>query len=133
MNIIVCLDNKNGLTFNNRRQSQDSIVRQDILNLTKSSKLLMNTYSAKQFTEQNQIVIAEDFCNIANVGDYCFVENIDVSQFSQKIEQVIIYKWNRDYPSDFKFNLDLSNYKLVATRDFIGNSHDKITQEIYAK
>lgn len=133
MNIIVCFDNNNGLMFNNRRQSQDAQVRQDILKLTQNSKLFMNTYSAKQFSEPNNIIVADDFCHIAGTGDYCFVENIDISPFSQKIDKIIIYKWNRNYPSDFKFGIDLSHYTLITTRDFAGNSHDKITQEVYSK
>ena len=31
MTIIVCLDDKNGLSFNNRRQSRDKILIEDII------------------------------------------------------------------------------------------------------
>ena len=35
MNIIVCLDDKNGMMFNKRRQSQDKLLRSDIKELVK--------------------------------------------------------------------------------------------------
>ena len=42
MNIIVCLDDKNGLMFNKRRQSQDKILRTNIKELVKNKNLFMN-------------------------------------------------------------------------------------------
>ena len=32
MNIIVCLEDKNGMMFNKRRLSQDKVIREDIYN-----------------------------------------------------------------------------------------------------
>ena len=45
MKLIVCLDNKNGLCFNKRRQSQDRRLRDFIKAMTKDSKLYMNFYT----------------------------------------------------------------------------------------
>ena len=39
MNIIVCLDDKNGMMFNKRRQSQDKLLRSDIKELVKSKSI----------------------------------------------------------------------------------------------
>ena len=50
-----------------------------------------------------------------------------------RIEKVILFKWNRNYPADTFFSLDLSGYTLEKTEDFAGNSHEKITKEIYRR
>ena len=45
-----------------------------------------------------------------------------------------LYKWNRDYPADFYFDIDYANdYKLETTLDFVGTSHEKITKEVYVR
>ena len=49
MNIIVCLDDKNGMMFNKRRQSQDKVLRADIKELVKNQDLFMNEYSYKLY------------------------------------------------------------------------------------
>ena len=46
-------------------------------------------------------------------------------------EKLIVYRWNRIYPSDVK--AELSGWQKVSEDDFIGSSHDKITEEIYEK
>ena len=49
MILIVAVDDRNGMTFNHRRQSQDKRLRERILSMTKNGKLWMNAYSHKQF------------------------------------------------------------------------------------
>lgn len=134
MNIIVCLDDGLGLLFNNRRQSQDRIVRQDILNLPGAQKIFMNAYSGKLFAdmEADRVVILEDFLEQAD-REYCFVENRPVAPFLEKIEQIIVYFWNRSYPSDFKFDVDLSGWQLLSETQFSGSSHPEITRRTYRR
>ena len=45
MNIIICLDDNNGMMFNKRRQSQDRILRADLKEFIKDKDLYMNNYS----------------------------------------------------------------------------------------
>lgn len=134
MIVIICIDDKNGMMFNNRRQSQDSKVREDIVHEIDKSKLWMNEYSAKQFKNDNlkDVVIDENFMDKADLG-YCFVENISLLPYEQQIEQLIIYRWNRCYPADFYFNIDItkSDWKLVKQEKLVGTSHDNITKEVY--
>ena len=42
MILIVCVDDHNGMMFNHRRQSQDRILRGDILELTEGKILWMD-------------------------------------------------------------------------------------------
>lgn len=132
---IVCVDDKNGMMFNHRRQSQDRVLRKDMLQGANGAVVWMNAYSAKQFGEaaQGKIQVEEDFLAKAGNGEFCFVENQDLRIYLDRIEEIILYKWNRVYPADFRFEVDLSSWKLEETVEFAGSSHEKITKERYIR
>ena len=135
MIVMVCVDDKNGMMFNKRRQSQDRVLRQHMLELAGDKKLWMNAYSRKQFSkeDENRIAVAENgFQNIWS-GEYCFLEDEDPAQYTEQIEELILFHWNRIYPADFFCTLDLSEWKRKTTEEFAGCSHEKITQEWYVK
>ena len=133
MNIAVCLDDRNGMLFGGRRQSKDQYLRRELLQLAQPNHLWMNSFSAKQFEEGDAIEVSETFLELAPQGQWCFVENTDILPYRDKIEQIAIYRWNRHYPSDVKFPMDVfaGSWRLVSTRTFPGHSHDEITEEIY--
>ena len=133
MNIIVCIDKNGGMMFGGRRQSQDSVLREKVLEITNGSRLLMNSYSAKQFEAVESIIVDEDFLSKANQGEFCFVEEVEIS--AENVESFYIFNWNRKYPGDLFFNVDLKaeGFKKIKKEDFRGNSHDKITLEIYSR
>lgn len=135
MNLIVCVDDDNGMLFNQRRQSQDHILRQRILKITNGKKLRMNHYSGKQFEKEDAFNIYPDdnFLSMALNDDFCFVENENVASFEDQFEKIIVYKWNRKYPFDLQFTINLSAWKLVSIYEFAGSSHDKITEEVYVR
>lgn len=128
---IVCLDDNQGMLFNKRRQSRDAKVLEDIWTMT--DKLWISSFSEKLFMEyQKQVEIDDDFLQNACEGEYCFVENQKLSPYTDKIEQLIVYKWNQKYPVDFKLDINLKNWKLIEQAEFAGSSHEKITKELYA-
>lgn len=128
MKLIVCLDDNKGMMFNNRRQSRDRVLIENVLELCKGEKLYTNEYSSKLFPETS----VEIFESIEEIGNgYCFAENFTVNE--DHIEEIIVYKWNRVYPADVHFNIDLDNWNLTETVDFEGSSHEKITREIYVR
>lgn len=137
MNIIVCTDINMGMLFRNRRQSRDRVVLENILSLTTDTRLLMNNYSYSMFSsyENRNIIVDENFLDIAVPGDYCFVENVSITKYEQKIENIILYRWNRQYPYDFQFDFLLSHpdWQLIESEDFSGFSHKLITKEVYSK
>lgn len=135
MNLIVCVDDDNGMLFNQRRQSQDRILRQRILKITKDKKLRMNHYSGKQFEKEDasNIYLDDNFLFIALDDDFCFVENANVASLEDQFEKIIVYKWNRKYPSDLQFTINLLAWKLVSIYEFAGYSHEKITEEVYVR
>lgn len=125
MKLIVCLDDNNGMMFNKRRQSRDKVLIENILESCKGDKLYTNEYSAKLFPE-NLVEISENPEN-----GYCFAENFFVNE--DDVEEIVVYKWNRLYPADTYFNIDLNNWTLTETTDFEGSSHEQITREIYVR
>ena len=137
MVIIVCVDERRGMTFNGRRQSRDSKIYADIAeNMAEGSRLLADEYSKPLFSEL--AINAEfrgDFLDVAEKGDVCFVEKGALLPYVKKAEKLIIYHWNRHYPSDTRLDIIPENigFSLVATKEFEGNSHEKITKEIYGK
>lgn len=134
MIVILCLDDKNGMMFNNRRQSKDKFVIQDILKLVDGKKLFISSYSESLFQGlESKLIIDDNFLNNAAEEDYCFVENNNLKDFSEKIEKIIVYKWNRIYPSDLKLEITIQDWNLIDSFEFVGNSHDKITREVYVK
>ena len=146
MKVIVCVDDGNGMLFNKRRQSQDRVLRDDVQKMTSGQKLWMNAYSARQFQEGSQtgenvtgvsetaaLIVAEDFLRQAGENDFCFVENEKLLPYSDRITEVVVYRWNRSYPGDFHLDLDLNKWRLFQTTEFDGYSHEKIKKEIYRK
>ena len=131
MKIIVTLDDKNGMMFNRRRQSRDIVLLNHMLDMVGEHRLWMNSYTAKQFLElpSDNIIVDEDFLESAGEEDFCFVENQRLAFYREKISHIYIYKWNRSYPSDFKFDMDLTGWKGEVLVEFAGSSHDKITLE----
>ena len=80
------------------------------------------------------IVVSENFLGEAKEGEFCFVEDADVGEYLQRIEAVILYRWNRRYPADVYFTLDLNEkWMLERTEEFKGSSHERITKEVYKK
>lgn len=134
MELIVCVDDKGGMLFNNRRLSRDVCVCEQVVQMVGNSRLLMNTYSAKLF-ENKAVIVLDDPIEKAMSEDYIFVENMDLNGILHRFTKVTLFKWNRIYPSDLLFPMDelQSQFKLTFTKDFPGNSHEMITMEVYVR
>lgn len=135
MKVIVCCEKSNGILFNNRRVSQDRVVSERIVELTKSSKLWMDSYSYTLFEKLNasNINLAENTLAEAADNEYCFVEKQEMLPYAKWISEIIVFRWERDYPFDKELEVDLSAWKLKLSEEFIGNSHEKITMEVYER
>ena len=132
MNIIICLDDRNGMMFNKRRQSRDKKVIQDMRELCVESHLWTSDYSGLLF-EMKDVYVTDNFLEHAAEDDYCFIESIDPNEIEVPINKIVVYRWNRVYPADLYCTLDFSNYKLIDEKEFPGSSHEKITKQIYQK
>lgn len=136
MIVILCIDDNNGMMFNHRRQSKDRVLLEDIMEYSKSNSLYLNEYSYKLFSDHNaqNIVVDPEFLDKAGAGEYCFVEDQALLPCENRIEKLIIYKWNRRYPADLYLDITLEDpWKIIDTKEFKGSSHEKITKETYIK
>lgn len=132
MILSVCVDDKGGMMFNRRRQSRDRRQQEDLLQWCADRKLWIDSYSAPLF-EGAGACVTGSFLEQAGAGEICFVENRSVAAFSEKIETVVLYRWNRTYPADLWFDLDMTAFVLTETSEFPGTSHETITREIYQR
>ena len=132
MILVVCIDEKGGMLFNHRRQSQDRLLRADLLEEAAGAAVWMNAYSAGQFADlPENIRVAEDFYLQAGEGEFCFFENVDPVPWLNRAEKVLIYHWNRRYPSDRpRFPQPLVGWSVTRREDFPGASHECITKEV---
>ena len=129
MTLYICLDDRNGLKFNKRRQSRDAALLEDIRSQI-AGNLLIEPFSEKLIQEAEIPYIlppetAEDF----------FAEDVPSEELLNRTERLVIYRWNRHYPADVRWNPDLSalGFSLRETTEFPGTSHEKITREVYEK
>lgn len=95
----------------------------------------MSQYSYPLFENvKTENIVADDSClDKASSDEYCFIENLSVTNHKDKINEIVLFRWNRSYPSDVKFDVDLGELKLNSTEEFVGNSHECITMEVYSK
>lgn len=133
MHLIVCVDERDGLSFCGRRLSRDGILNQHMLTLASGHKLWMNAYSAKMFSGDT-VCADEDFLLRAGSDDFCFLENSPLPKTNETLESVILYHWNRTYPSNVTFpRALLDGMHLVKEEEFPGRSHEMITMEWYTR
>lgn len=133
MRLIVCLDDRGGMMFGGRRQSQDRVLRARVAELARAGRLFMSEYSAKQFADCEGVIADNDYRSRAKEGDTCFVEDGAISL--DGVRELVIYRWNRHYPSDKKFPYvpEDCGFRKVSSIDFAGSSHEKITEDVYER
>lgn len=132
MKAILCLDDNGGMAFNHRRQSRDRCVTDRILQLCAGRPLRLSPYSVKIFPTGN-VLASDDYLSSAGDDDYCFVELDRLAPYEMSLKGIIIFRWNRVYPADLHFDLDLSKWRLATSEEFPGYSHEKITMEVYER
>ena len=134
MTLFICVDDAMGIGFNKRRQSKDRVLRARMLAHAKGQNFFVSAYTAKQFEEGEMgYTVCEVPEETAEKGDFVFAEDRDIPLAC--VETLILYRWNRRYPADRYFSFDPSKegFALVRTEEFVGSSHDNITEEVYEK
>lgn len=135
MTIFLCLDDKNGMRFNHRRQSRDAAVLEDI-RASLGDTLTIDPYS------ENLICAAGIPCALAPEDlsalppEACFfLEARTGEDLLPYASRVVIYRWNRHYPADTHWTIDLAaeGFSLAETTEFPGKSHETITKEVYTR
>ena len=130
---IITVDDCMGLAFNNRRQSRDKNLIDDVMRNINGT-IYVSEYSVPLFESyKERIKVVKNPLAECENGECCFLELTDVSVYINLVERLIVYRWNRHYPSDKKLTVDLngSSFTLNSSYDFAGSSHEVITKEIY--
>lgn len=129
MTLYICLDDRNGLKFNKRRQSRDAAVLEDIRSQI-AGTLLIESFSEKLIQEAEIPYVLPP-----ETADDYFAEDVPSEEILNQVEKIVIYRWNRHYPADVRWNPDFSalGFTLGETTEFPGTSHEKITREVYEK
>ena len=134
MNLIFCVDKKGGMLFHKRRLSFDRIVCEKILNIS-GGALSIAPYSRSLFPSDVELQVSDEFLAKAGEASWCFVETVDPAEYMDRVEKIVIFYWNRVYPSELKFSLDILQFgwKLIHSEEFQGYSHERITMEVYQR
>ena len=130
MTYICCVDDYASLSFNKRRNSSDRFVIEDIINTVGEAPLRVDAYTAKLFRDKQvpSLIVDDDCLENARDGEFVFVERQNPSAYLKAGDQLILYHWNRHYPSDNRLNLTGWNTLEITTGEFAGYSHEKITK-----
>lgn len=129
MTLVVCVDDRLGMQFNGRRQSQDRLLRRRLLDLV-PTRLIMSVRSGAMFSGEDGVIAREDYLSFAEADDWIFAEDLDYLSRRGEFDRLILFRWNRVYPSDVKFVFP-GEWKLTHREDFPGSSHKNITMEVY--
>lgn len=134
MYLIACVDDRMGMMFNHRRVSRDRTVIRDIMDRCGDQGVYIESGSAvlfKDFNSESVHVWNEDRNDLLE-GHYFFAEDPDVIR-EESVEKIILYQWNRNYPADKYFPIDLDGWILEETDEFAGYSHEKITRSCFVR
>lgn len=161
MILIACVEDAMGMMFHERRVSRDKAVCEDILRTSRDGILYMEEYSRRLFqefdapnislTEGSPALDSRAFqqekdgvrgaagpldAKQAESGktmtQYFFAERPG-AVCEADISEMILYRWNRRYPADQYFPIDLDGWELLHSEEFAGTSHDKITKESWRR
>ena len=134
LTVIVTVDERNGRAFLGKRLSRDQALCEDVLCVCDGRALTVTPKSAPLFSGA-RLSVREDLFDGARSGEVFFSEVEPLLPVSEKITTLVVYRWNRRYPSDL--NLDLTpeacGLRLISAHEFVGKSHEKITREEYRR
>ncbi len=119
--------------FNGRRLSRDRAQQADLLAFCRGRTLWASPYSAPLFGGQARE--AEDPLAQAGPGEVCFLEGQPIAPALDRVEGIVLYRWNRAYPADTFLDVDpqAAGFTMTEAAEFPGSSHERICREVYAR
>jgi len=135
MTIYVCLDDRNGMQFNHRRQSRDAALLEDI-RASIGEVLTIDPFSEKliEKAEIPYTLAPEDLAQLPEDAHF-FAEDRTAQALLPLARKLVIYRWNRHYPADLTWDTDPleAGFTLAGQLEFPGSSHETITKEVYIR
>lgn len=131
MKAIICVEDRGGCLFHNRRVSRDRCVTQRILE--EEEKVFVSPYSFRLLKDE-KCVVDDGYAGMAaETGGTAFFEDPDaLMDVIGQVSTLVVYGWNREYPSDKKFTVP-DCFEKAEEEEFAGFSHEKITKTIYRR
>ena len=99
-------------------------------------RLWIAPYSVPLFSEkEKELTVSNSLLEEASKEDWCFVEDRLCAASLPRVKSIVIYGWNRHYPSDLKFDIDpiKEGFQLQSREEFSGSSHESITKEVFER
>jgi hypothetical protein len=132
MTLIVCLDQNDGILFNNRRQTLDF----ELLKIVEKSfsDIHISDFSQKYFSNIRCTVSENPFLSAVD-NSAVFHECGEALPYLDKIDKIVIYRWAKVYPADTYFDIcpTESGFKLSGKIKFSTEVHKDIIKEIYKR
>lgn len=132
MTLTLCLDDRGGLLFNGRRLSRDAVLLADMA-AGLEGQLYIDSFSEKLIAAAAipYVIAGEELPPDAHF----FLENRNPEELLPLANKLVIYRWNRHYPSDVRWEGHPGDFgfTLSETSEFPGKSHERITKEVYVK
>ena len=134
---IVCVDDGWGMTFGGRRQSRDREVSARVLAAAAGWPLWCAPSSLALFGPgaAGRLTAPAGLPDRAGPGGPCFVEDRPLLPWLEKVEGLVLYRWNRRYPADVYLDVrpEPPGWRLISREEFPGHSHPRITKEVYRR
>lgn len=141
MTCVICLGDRDGVMFNQRRVSRDAAVTGRILKIAaEHGPLNITPYTLRLLPQENTPSCVVHICDhpAAEEKGTCWVEDtIGELRPDTAADRLILFHWNRAYPADSLFDREAffsgDKWELVSQEEFPGKSHEKITMEVYRR
>lgn len=133
--VAVVLDDNEGMLLFGKRQSKDRVMIAEFVSSVGAENICVSPFSKRLFEAYEGVRYSDSPIEDCNDGGACFIENEPLEPHADCIGTLIIYRWNRLYHSDVKFDINPKEkgFKLESVSEFQGSSHDKITKEVYRR
>lgn len=131
MKLAICIDNSGGMLFCHRRQSRDRELIRDLSESLRGGTLFSEAFSETVLAETAHTVITRDKAESLGEKDIFFIECPPIAPLLPYADELIVYHWNRAYPSDESLDIRIDRMTRISLTEFVGSSHEKITKEIF--
>ena len=133
MTVVVATDMRGGMLFLGRRVSRDRALIADLARL-QSGRLLCHPFSERYLISMGlSPIVCEDPLGSAREDDTCFIEGLPLSPHVPSITRLIVYRFDKVYPSDVSLDIDphAPPFRLAETRELPGYAHKTLSREVY--
>ena len=118
------------IAFKAERLFFHAFGRSRMISVYHIAHIIVNNFLKKEIFETDN---PEKVIDCQNEIETNNVRLNDINEIISKFQSIVIFRWNREYPSDKFFNFDIQYYSMTLCEEFEGTSHEKITMEIYDK